>query len=197
MKNGSAEPEQSDSGWQATQYANLIRYIPSGVYYARIRVRGKLIRRSVKTRRISVAKMLLADFEKSERQRPENRTPGVDDRMTFGQAREVYLQRLDGNPGLKPWTKAYHKQQLIALAKSWPELEEKELRSLTKADCLDRAAKFGRSSSGSAFNHTMSILRRVIEVSIEGGVRNDNPARFIKRVFETDLGERPLYLSFA
>ncbi len=192
MKRGSTESKAGDSGsspssnsdWQATQYANLIRYKPSGVYYARVRISGKLIRRSLKTQRISVAKLLLSDFEKSERQRAENRSPGVDDRMTFKQAKEVYTQRLDGNPSLKPRTKDYHKQQLIALAKSWPDLDGKELRAITKSDCLDWAARFGRSSSGSAFNHTMSLLRHVIEVGIENGVRYDNPARFIKRVPE-------------
>ncbi len=194
MKGSKSEPSASDSSsssnpspssdWQPTQYANLIRYKPSGVYYARVRVRGKLIRRSLKTQRISVAKLLLSDFEKSERQRAEDRSPGVDDRMTFKQAKEVHTQRLDGNPSLKPRTKDYHKQQLIALSKSWPELDGKELRAITKSDCLDWAAKFGRASSGSAFNHTMSILRHVIEVGIENGVRYDNPARFIKRVPE-------------
>ena len=37
-----------ESGWQKTAYTNLIRYKPSGVYFARFRVKGKLIRRSLK-----------------------------------------------------------------------------------------------------------------------------------------------------
>src|ERR1019366_263371 len=37
-----------DSGkeCQKTQHSNLIRYVPSGTYFARLRVRGKLIRKS-------------------------------------------------------------------------------------------------------------------------------------------------------
>ncbi len=50
--------------WSKTQYANLIRYNPSGKYFARIRVQGKLILKSLKTDRISVAKLRLADLEK-------------------------------------------------------------------------------------------------------------------------------------
>jgi hypothetical protein len=38
---GAAKPGR---GWQKTSYANLIRYVPSGIYYARLRVKGKLIR---------------------------------------------------------------------------------------------------------------------------------------------------------
>ena len=35
-----------DSLWQKTQYANLVRYKPSTAYFARIRIGGKLIRRT-------------------------------------------------------------------------------------------------------------------------------------------------------
>ncbi|HZM01929.1 MAG TPA: hypothetical protein VFC44_02800 [Candidatus Saccharimonadales bacterium] len=41
--------------------ANLVRHGQSGKYYARIRVRGKLIWKSLKTDRISVAKLRLAE----------------------------------------------------------------------------------------------------------------------------------------
>jgi hypothetical protein len=54
--------------WQKTQFSNLIRYMPSGTYFARLRVNGKLIRKTLKTDVLSVAKLRLADFEKFERQ---------------------------------------------------------------------------------------------------------------------------------
>src|SRR6185369_9844685 len=50
--------------WQKTPYAILIRYEPSKTYFARIRIGGKLIRRSLKTGVISVAKLRLRDLEK-------------------------------------------------------------------------------------------------------------------------------------
>ena len=40
---------QTSQDWQKTSYANLIRYVPSGIYYARLRVKGKLIRKSLNT----------------------------------------------------------------------------------------------------------------------------------------------------
>jgi hypothetical protein len=33
------------SPWQKTPYPNLIRYVPSGTYFGRVKVDGKLIRR--------------------------------------------------------------------------------------------------------------------------------------------------------
>jgi len=55
-----ADPERV---WQPTQYTNLIRYVPSGKYFARMRVAGKLIRQSLKTNVLSIAKLRLADLE--------------------------------------------------------------------------------------------------------------------------------------
>ena len=42
-----------------TLFANPVRYAPSGIYFPRMRVRGKLIRRSLKTDNLPVAKLRL------------------------------------------------------------------------------------------------------------------------------------------
>ena len=170
--------------WQKTQYANLIRYVPSGTYYARIRIRGKLLRKSLNTDLISVAKLRLNDLEKAERQALENKNALGNGKMTFGQAAEVYHQRVQGDASLKARTKEYYEQRIAALLKSWPGLVAMELRRVTKPDCLTWAAGFGADISPTAFNHTISMLRGIIEVGVECGARYDNPARFIKRVRE-------------
>jgi integrase len=189
-KNARPETAESDKDWQKTQYSNLIRYVPSGTYYARLRVKGKLIRRSLKTDVLSVAKLRLSDFEKHERQVAESRDSVSAGKLTMADAIEFHKQRLAGNGSLKPRTKDYHVQRITALLKSWPELERKEVRSITKTDCLNWAAKFGAGRSATAFNHTISILRNLFEIGIEMGSRYDNPARFIKR-----LRERPKRLT--
>jgi integrase len=176
--------EENQPDWQKTQYANLIRYVPSGTYYARIRIRGKLLRKSLNTDLISVAKLRLNDLEKAERQALENKNALGNGKMTFGQAAEIYRQRVQGDASLKPRTKEYYGQRIAALLKSWPGLLSLELRRVTKPDCLTWAATFGADTSPTAFNHTISILRGIIEVGVECGARYDNPARFIKRVSE-------------
>ena len=174
----------ADKDWQKTQYANLIRYVPSGTYYARLRVKGKLIRRSLKTDVLSVAKLRLADFEKQERQRAESSDSVGAGRMSIGDAIEIYQRRVAGDASLKPRTREYHDQRIAALLKSWPGLKEKEIRSVTKTDCLNWAAKFGVKASATAFNHTIGILRGLLEIGMEMGSRYDNPAKFIKRASE-------------
>ncbi|MGO9478910.1 MAG: tyrosine-type recombinase/integrase [Limisphaerales bacterium] len=173
-----------DKDWQKTQYANLIRYVPSGTYYARLRVKGKLIRRSLKTDVMSVAKLRLGDFEKQERQRAESCDSVAAGKMSVGDAIEIYKRRVAGDASLKPRTREYHAQRITALLKSWPGLAKKEIRSVTKTDCLNWAAKFGSGASATAFNHTIGIFRALLEIGIEMGSRYDNPAKFIKRASE-------------
>ena len=77
------------SNWQKTQYANLIRYVPSGRYFARIRVGGKLIRQSLKTTKVTVAKLRLADLEKQERAKEENKAAVAEGKMLFKDAMAI------------------------------------------------------------------------------------------------------------
>lgn len=61
-----AEIAERQSDWVKTPFANMIRYKPSGIYFARVRIRGKLFRQSLKTNVLSVAKLRLGDFIKDK-----------------------------------------------------------------------------------------------------------------------------------
>jgi len=179
----SAEPTASSpaSVWQKTQFSNLIRYVPSGIYFARFRVRGKLIRKSLKTDVLSVAKLRLGDIEKLERQSAETQTNATRGKLTFGEALEIYRKRINGAVSLKPRSKEYYGQRMTALLASWPELGKTDVRKITNADCINWAASFGAESSATAYNNTVKVLRDTIAICIESGARYDNPALAIKR----------------
>jgi integrase len=173
---------EKDSEWQKTPYANLVRYKSSGIYFARFRVRGKLIRRSLKTSRISVAKLRLGDLEKQERQRAEHQTAVADGTMDFADALAIYKQRLAGDGSLKPRSKVYREDRIAALLKSWPGLAKTDTRKISKSDCLAWAADYGQRAAPSNFNNTIGTLRLVLDIAVEAGARYDNPARYIKRL---------------
>lgn len=178
MKKSQSQPT---SDWQSTSYANLVRYVPSGVYFARLRVQGKLIRKALRTDKITVAKMRLDDLQRELRLAAENQQGAASGKMTFRDALNSYEARLEGDRSLKPRTKDYYEQRVVALLKSWPELAKRDVRKVTKADCLNWSARFGRDASSAAFNNTVSVLRQVFDISVESGARYDNPARFVKR----------------
>ena len=168
--------------WLKTPFANLVRYVPSGIYFSRIRVSGKLIRRSLKTNKLPVAKLRLGDLEKVERQRIEVQGAVANGNMTFSDALTVFRNRLVNDKSLKPRSKAYREERVAALLKSWQGLDQTEVRKISKHDCLAWAATFGENASPSNFNNTVGSLRMVIDLAIDAGARYDNPARFIKKL---------------
>jgi hypothetical protein len=80
------KPKSKTATWQKTPITNLIRYVPSGVLFARIRINGKLIRRSLNTKTLTVAKLRLTDLEKIERGNSDLNIAYTEGKMTFGDA---------------------------------------------------------------------------------------------------------------
>ena len=64
MKEENRTPKGSP--WAKTQHANLWRYVPSGTFYARARVSGKLRVRSLGMDTLAVARLRLGDFIKAD-----------------------------------------------------------------------------------------------------------------------------------
>ena len=178
----SPPPDKNELSWQKTSYANLIRYAPSGKYFARIRVGGKLIRQSLKTKVLSVAKLKLADLEKQERSKLEGQQSLVEGTAFFRDVAKEYVERLDGMPNLKPRTKAYYKERLTAMQKSWPELNATDVRKLSENDCRQWAAKYSKHASPTNYNNTLIVLRAILAIAVEHGIRYGNPAQNLKRV---------------
>jgi hypothetical protein len=117
--------DTKSSPWQKTPVANLVRHVQSDDYYARIRVRSKLIWKSLKTDRISVAKLRLGDFHKEERQRASAQMAVARGKMTFGDALAAYQQKLQNDPNIKPKTKEYYEFRIKTLLESWPDLKKR------------------------------------------------------------------------
>ncbi|MDB6112656.1 MAG: hypothetical protein JWR69_4406 [Pedosphaera sp.] len=182
--NKSQSEKKPEPIWQKTQYSNLVRYVPSGMFYARFRVKGKLVWRSLKTDRVTVAQMRLGDEVKKERQKAGSIEAVMKGRMCFGDALAVYKQRIENSRDLKPRTKTYHQERIASILKSWPGLEKQDLARITKAECLTWATGFGKELGATTFNHSLGILKNIIEIGIESGARYDNPVRAVKRATE-------------
>ena len=167
--------------WQKTSFANLIRYLPSGVYFLRVRVHGQLIRKSLKTDVLSVAKLRLTDEEKKYRQGAQRQLALQRGRgqMNFSDALEIYRARLAANTEIKSKTKHYYTQRIESLLRTWPSLEKTNVRDISKQSCLDWAAKY--KGSATAFNNTALVLRMVLDIAMESGVIYENAARHIVR----------------
>ena len=173
-----AEPEKD---WQKTQYSNLIRYVSSGTYYARLRVKGKLIRRSLKTDTITVAKLRLADLERTERGAADRQKASSQGKTTFGQALTIYREQSEASHLLKPTSKKYRREILVAIVKSWPGVEALDMRRIGESDCKTWALRFGNEYSPSRYNSALGILKAIFQVGVEAGSLYRNPASGLKR----------------
>jgi len=168
---------KTQSLWQKTRYANLVRNLSSGKYFARFRHNGKLIWRGLDTDVLSVAAQRLPDKIKEVKDERALLDSGSDPKLTFEAATKIYQERVQASPDFKPRTKAYHDEQLTALFKTWQDLKAKPIRDITKIECLEWRNRYTAAYSASSFNHTLGIVRAIFEIGVEAGARRDNPAK--------------------
>jgi integrase len=166
--------------WEKTRLQNLVRH-KSGRYYARAFAGGKEVWKSLKTSHFSVAQARLAEFLKEHRERANNGNGGVSAKMTFGEAAAIHLRNLDDNLRIKPSTRDYWRRRLLALNRSWPRLNETEIRKITQLACKEWASIYGKKASPTNYNNTIALLRHVLAIAIEAGVIYSNPAAILKR----------------
>ena len=104
----------SESQWTKAPVANLIRYEPSGIYFTCAKVRGKLIRKSLDTNILSVAKMRLADVLDAEHRAVAPLQTKIVGKMTFGDALAIFRERQKHATDIKDSTKRYNRQARAA-----------------------------------------------------------------------------------
>src|SRR5208282_4925202 len=175
------EAANSSGEWQKIQYSNLIRYVPSGTYYARVRVVGKLIRKSLKTGVLTIAKLRLADLEKSEREAVESRGSANTGRMTFGDCVAIFKTQTETSSLLKPSAKHYRNEILDSIIKSWPGIAKRDVRRFSSSECNTWAAQFSNQYSATRYNGALGVIRAIFKVAIQAGALYRNPAQDIDR----------------
>jgi len=189
----------TDSLFEKSSVSNLVRRKSSKIYYAHVKIAGRLVRKALKTPLLTVAKNRLAELIKDERERAEVRQPEVDGKLTFAETTKIYLDRLDGDPDIKPSTKHYRRQCVVAIRKTWPGLDSMEVRKVGKSACEEwarqlrqhgtkfrpqGAKKEHKGISPSRFNNTVTTLRQILAIAVDTGILYVNPTVGIKRARE-------------
>ena len=167
----------SESLWTKAPVANLVRYESSGIYFARAKVRGKLVRKSLDTNVLSVAKLRLADVLDTEHKAVAPSQTKIVGKMIFADALAIFNERQKHATDIKDSTKRYNERAADDLLKTWGGLEQMDVKRITKFDCLEWRARFGKMYSPTVTNGTLSVLRRVLDITVDSGVRYDNPAK--------------------
>ena len=165
-----ASTTDQQAPWVKAPVSNLVRYRASGIYFARAKVGGKLIRQlirqslirqSLKTDVLSIAKLRLKDLLAGEQRKTELRKSITAGKMTFGDALEIYKRRIREDAEAKLSTKKYQNEILGAVKKSWPELNSLDVKKITHAECTEWRSRFGAEYSATRVNGAISMLRHI------------------------------------
>ena len=174
---GRAPRISPDGKWKSfPKSPNLLQYIRTGMYYARVKIAGKLVRRKLKTDVYTKALLRLGDFLREQR----SQTPRSDNApTTFAQARLLFDQDQAVRHELKPRALEYRRSCVKVLLKTWPGLDDLKLARITYNDCNEWATRFRTAGySPHYFNQTLETLRHIFERA----ELNPNPARKVKRL---------------
>jgi integrase len=168
--------------WDTTAVQNLVRYRPAGTYFARFRVNGKRVWKSLETTVFSVAKQRLPEMMREHRAKFESAAAVAIGKMTVGDAARVYLEKVHANVSLKPRSKDYRDGLIDFINRSWPALSGTDVRKVSERDCQDWLVRFQKLYAPSVVNNAIGTLRGVFSEAVDSGARFGNPAENLSRV---------------
>ena len=173
---------ETKSVWERTAVQNLVRYRPANTYFARFRVNGRRVWKSLETTVFSVAKQRLPEMMREHRAKFESVAAVAIGKMTVGDAAQVYLEKVHANVSLKPRSKEYRDEMIDFINRSWPALLGTDVRRVNERDCQDWLVRFQKLYAPSVVNNAIGTLRGVFAEAVNSGARFGNPADNLSRV---------------
>jgi Site-specific recombinase XerD len=172
-----------DGKWRSfPRVPHLLQYVPSSVYYGRIKVRGKIIRDSLNTDVWTTAKLRLIDFLKKHKEARHSL-----DTPLFSEAAEALKSSLKTDTRLKPRSVQYRLDCITKMERTWPEVWKLRIGDIKAKDCQVWASKLQGRIAPQYFNNMVGTLRMIIAAGIaahreETGDTIENVAMEVKRV---------------
>lgn len=176
------EALSKDGQWRSfPKVPNLLQYVGNGNYYGRIKVGGKLIRKSLETDVWSEAKLGLLDFLRLQKLEGDRIDPPL-----FCAAVELFKRDLEQDTSIKPQSKRYRLWCLGKIQKTWPEAWNLRLNEIAPQMCKEWGAKLNSSVACHYYNNIIGTLKLVLKAGIKlhqetCGEKLENPADDLKR----------------
>ena len=150
----------------------LYRYSTSGVYFAHLRIHGKLFRESLQTTDSETAKRKLSDFRRKKLK--------VDSKLgktTLADLATRYVETL----GHLSRSSLKSKNGIIArLRDEWPHGSDQPVTAIKPGDCETWISRQAKRVGRSHYNACVTLLRDVLAFAVRNGVIADNPAEHLK-----------------
>ncbi|HNQ89976.1 MAG TPA: site-specific integrase [Verrucomicrobiota bacterium] len=169
------------SFWQSTRHAFLIRHRNSRSLYLNVRLNGRLIRKSLKTKSITVGRLRLAKELGAIRQAAARRSDlDAGRKLTLCDCIALYRERVEASATLKPATRKFYREVLVEIERTF-DRPGRDVREIETQDCLTWAGDFARRYNATRYNAAVGILRRLFAVAVEKGLRTSNPASSVRK----------------
>lgn len=153
---------------------NLVRHV-GGTIYLRAKVGGKVIRKSLETSDLRIAKLMRDETLESLRGAAGAPTKAPD---TVGKALAIVRARMEAQTNLKPSSRRYYRYLFKALEETLPLSLHASRWTVDVAGEWWKRFSDGRSDDQSITG--LRVVRKLGEVLIDAHMRRDNPAAKIK-----------------
>jgi len=136
------------------------------VYHSYAKVHGKLVRKSLKTKSLQIAKLKLDKLLADERAK----CPVNDEDWRFKQLIDTYQTEIEANYLLKPRSKAYRLETVKMIRKNWPGLDAMNPRNLSEKAVQDWASRMAGRYSPSRFNGAVAAFSGILKLGMARGI---------------------------
>ena len=155
-----------DGKWKSFGKApNLLQYVPSGVYYARLKINGKLFRSSLETDVWTIAKLKLGDFIKAKRTPPKKHDADLG--ITVDAASERLKSQLAVDLSMKQSSKDYRQLCIRKLKATWPDLLLQPVGDVKSDECKKWGADLSKKIASQYFNNVVGTLQMVLQCGLD------------------------------
>lgn len=168
------------SVWKPTPTQYLIRHEPTGTFYLRKWIGKKVVRKSLGTTSITVAK---AKLHEEIRKLAASMGVVIDasDSSTIAGCLKAVKSRVLINPNLRDASRTYRINTFVFLEKSFPGLLTLRPRDLTPSVCSEWFASIKGVYSGALVNNALGSLRMIVAEAMRCGLLLRDPTLDIKR----------------
>lgn len=170
------------SDWVKTSTQHMIKHVPSGTYYLRKCIKGKIHRLSLKTDMPSVAKARLpVEIQKLVSQQ-EYRSSSYSAAKDLSQCFDIAKQKSTSKSNLRENSATYRENTFIFLEKTFKGLKGLKPKELTADLCNEWFSSIKPPVySAPLCNNALGSLRMIIKEAINCGLISVDPTREIQK----------------
>lgn len=170
----------TENEWRSTTTQHLIQHVPSGNYYVRVKVRGKIVRQSLKTDKIGVAKARLPEKVKEIRYCLD--APPTANVETMGDCLDLVMDAAKHKTGLRQRSRDYREFTVDRIRHTWPELDALKPKDVALRDCEGWFRAISSQYSPPLANNMLGSLRMAFKFAQKSGLIFRDPSEDVKRM---------------